>query len=327
MNPSAPVAHQPLLRVRNLATHYVDKLGVTIRAVDGVSFDLAHGEVVGVVGESGCGKTTLGRTLMRLIPPTSGRILVDGEDFLAKRGAALKAARRNIQMVFQDPFGSLNPRHSVGAIIGEPLQVHGIAGGSRRVRELLELVGLPPDAGGRYPHEFSGGQRQRIAIARALALQPRLVIADEPVSALDVSIQAQIINLLADLRAQFGLSMIFIGHDLSVIRHVSDRIAVMYFGKIVEIGPSEQILKNPSHPYTQALVAAVPRPPGTTLGDTGRSRLLPLIDEVPNPANPPRGCAFKARCPAATEQCGEAIPELLPQQDSEQPRSVACFNV
>ena len=327
MNPSAPVAHQPLLRVRNLATHYVDKLGVTIRAVDGVSFDLAHGEVVGVVGESGCGKTTLGRTLMRLIPPASGQILVDGEDFLAKRGAALKAARRNIQMVFQDPFGSLNPRHSIGAIIGEPLRVHGIAGGAQRVRELLELVGLPPDASRRYPHEFSGGQRQRIAIVRALALQPKLVIADEPVSALDVSIQSQIINLLGDLRKQFGLSMIFISHDFSVVRHVSDRIAVMYFGKIVEIGPSEQILKNPSHPYTQALIAAVPRPPGTTLGNTGPSKLPPLIGEVPNPANPPRGCAFKARCPAATERCGEAIPELLPRQGPEQTRSVACFNV
>jgi ABC-type oligopeptide transport system ATPase subunit len=251
-----------LLEVANLAKHYVDARGRTVHAVNDVSFTLDHGEVLGIVGESGCGKTTLGRCLMRLMEPSAGCIRIDGEDFLAKRGAALKVARRDIQMVFQDPFGSLNPRQSVGAIIGEPLQVHGIGNRPARVAELLDLVGLPQDAASRYPHEFSGGQRQRIAIARALALNPRLIIADEPVSALDVSIQSQILNLISDLRARLGLSMIFISHDLSVIKHVSDRIAVMHFGKIVEIGPTQDVLAAPQHAYTQALFAAIPNPPG-----------------------------------------------------------------
>ncbi len=255
----------PLLSVRDLRKHYPDADGRVVKAVDGVSFDLAAGEVLGVVGESGCGKTTLGRTLMRLMTPTSGRVELDGEDFAALKGGALKAARRKIQMVFQDPFGSLNPRHKVGHIVAEPLIVHGAASGEAlkaRVAELLAMVGLPVDAGDRYPHEFSGGQRQRIAIARALALEPKLVIADEPVSALDVSIQSQIINLIAELQARLKLSMIFISHDLSVVRHVADRIAVMKDGVIVEMEAAEELFARPRHAYSQTLLAAIPKPPG-----------------------------------------------------------------
>jgi ABC-type oligopeptide transport system ATPase subunit len=248
-----------LLEVADLTKSYVDRSGVRVDAVRGVSFGVAAGEVLGIVGESGCGKTTLGRTVLRLMEPTSGRILLEGEDFAAMSGAALKAARRKMQMVFQDPFGSLNPRHKVSTIIAEPLVVHGLNSREERVAELLDAVGLPPDAGARYPHEFSGGQRQRIAIARALALKPKLVIADEPVSALDVSIQSQIINLIADLKASMGLSMIFISHDLSVIRHVSDRIAVMKDGVFVETGTAAEIFAWPQHEYTRTLLAAIPR--------------------------------------------------------------------
>lgn len=248
----------PLLAVTGLRKRYTDKSGRRVEAVKGVDLALAPGEVLGIVGESGCGKTTLGRCIMRLMEPDSGTILLDGEDFTAKSGAALKTARRAMQMVFQDPFGSLNPRHKVGAIIGEPLVVHGIGGVEARVAELLDLVGLPATAQARYPHEFSGGQRQRIAIARALALKPKLIIADEPVSALDVSIQSQIINLIADLKATLGLSMIFISHDLSVIRHVSNRVAVMKGGEIVETGAAEAIFRAPAHDYTRSLIAAIP---------------------------------------------------------------------
>jgi ABC-type glutathione transport system ATPase component len=249
----------PLLQVQDLRKSYADQRGGQVDAVRGVSFDLAPGEVLGIVGESGCGKTTLGRTIMRLMDPTAGRILLEGEDFGAMEGRTLKAARRKMQMVFQDPFGSLNPRHKVIDIIAEPLVIHGEAGARERARELLAMVGLPAEAGARYPHEFSGGQRQRIAIARALALKPKLVIADEPVSALDVSIQSQIINLISDLKAEFGLSMIFISHDLSVIRHVSDRVAVMRHGEFVETGPVADVLERPRHAYAQALVAAIPK--------------------------------------------------------------------
>jgi ABC-type glutathione transport system ATPase component len=248
-----------LLKVVDLRKSYVDRHGHRVDAVRGVSLSVAPGEVLGIVGESGSGKTTLGRTIARLMEPDSGRILIDDEDFTAKRGAALKAARGNIQMVFQDPFGSLNPRHRVGTIVGEPLIVHGIGGVRPRVAELLRLVGLPENATGRYPHEFSGGERQRIAIARALALKPRLIIADEPVSALDVSIQSQIINLIADVKHQLGMAMIFISHDLSVIRHVSDRIAVMYQGEIVETGDVGVVFDAPRHDYTKVLLAALPR--------------------------------------------------------------------
>jgi ABC-type glutathione transport system ATPase component len=256
----------PLLSVENLSKRYVDASGYSVLAVNDVSFDLAQGEVLGVVGESGCGKTTLGRMLVRVLEPTAGRILVEGQNFAALRGSALKAARRDLQMVFQDPFGSLNPRHRVGHILAEPLIVHGLMDRAAiriRVSELLATVKLPAVSVERYPHEFSGGQRQRIAIARALALKPKLIIADEPVSALDVSIQSQIINLIADLRAELGLSMIFISHDLSVVRHVSDRIAVMKAGAMVEVGPTETVFTRPQHAYTQTLLAAIPRLPGS----------------------------------------------------------------
>jgi ABC-type oligopeptide transport system ATPase subunit len=253
-----------LLKVEALTKRYGNTDGRELLAVDNVSFDLKQGEVLGVVGESGCGKTTLGRMIIRLLEPTSGRILIEGEDFATLRGAALKTARRNVQMVFQDPFSSLNPRHRIGHILAEPLIVHGLmdrAGIKARVSGLLTMVGLAAASVERYPHEFSGGQRQRIAIARALALSPKLIIADEPVSALDVSIQSQIINLIADLRAQLGLSVIFISHDLSVVRHVSDRIAVMKAGSIVEMGSAETIFDHPQHAYTQTLLAAIPKIP------------------------------------------------------------------
>jgi ABC-type glutathione transport system ATPase component len=253
------IAAPPLLETIDLHKSYIDAKGRRVEAVRGVSLSVRAGEVLGIVGESGSGKTTLGRTIMRLMEPTRGRILLGGEDFSAKTGAALTAARRNLQMVFQDPFGSLNPRHKVGSIIGEPLVVHGIGAVSARVSELARMVGLDPGALERYPHEFSGGQRQRIAIARALALRPKLIIADEPVSALDVSIQSQIINLIADLKRDLGLAMIFISHDLSVIRHVSSHIAVMREGLIVEAGFAEQVFTDPQHDYTRALIAAIPR--------------------------------------------------------------------
>jgi ABC-type oligopeptide transport system ATPase subunit len=252
-------ASPPLLAVEGLRMTYLDRRGQPVEAVRGVSLEVRPGEVLGVVGESGSGKTTLGRCVMRLMEPTAGRIMLGGEDFRALGGGALKAARRKMQMVFQDPFGSLNPRHRVGEIVGEPLVVHGEGGVAARVAELLDRVGLPAEAAGRYPHEFSGGQRQRIAIARALALRPNLILADEPVSALDVSIQSQIINLIADLKAELGLAMIFISHDLSVVRHVSDRVAVMRHGVFVETGRTEDVFAAPQHDYTWSLLAAMPK--------------------------------------------------------------------
>ncbi|GGK48750.1 ABC transporter ATP-binding protein [Salinarimonas ramus] len=302
----------PLLEVRNLVKHYREASGARVRALDDVSLTVRRGEVVGIVGESGCGKTTLGRTIMRLVEPTSGEIRVDGVDFASLSGAKLKAARRRVQMVFQDPFGSLNPRHKVGVIIAEPLVVHGVPGAKARVAELLDLVGLPGEAAGRYPHEFSGGQRQRIAIARALALDPALIIADEPVSALDVSIQSQIINLIGSLRARLGLSMIFISHDLSVVRHVSDRVGVMYFGKLVELAPTSALFERPRHPYTSALLASVPRPVKDVVREkrAGAGLVAAAPGEIPDPANPPPGCAYAARCPLAEPRCREAVPPL-----------------
>ncbi|SFZ82084.1 oligopeptide transport system ATP-binding protein [Devosia enhydra] len=298
-----------LIAVEGLTKTYPGANGARVKAVSEVSFAIAPGEVLGVVGESGCGKSTLGRALLRLIEPDGGAIRFDGKDLMTLSKSGMKAARRDLQIVFQDPFGSLNPRHTVGGIIGEPLVVHGIGtSDSRRARvaELLGLVGLPEDAGKRFPHEFSGGQRQRIAIARALALEPKLIVADEAVSALDVSIQSQIINLIADLRRRLGLSILFISHDLSVIRHVSDRIAVMYLGRIVEIGPAEAIMESPRHPYTQALLSAIPRP------GEGRARQRTVLKgELPDPANPPTGCAFHTRCPMAMPVCSADRPALV----------------
>ncbi len=298
-----------ILDVRNVVKTFPGPNGTTIRAVSGVSFTAEKGEVLGIVGESGCGKSTLCHAILRLIEPDSGEVIFDGLD-LAKAGKSeLKSRRRDVQIIFQDPFGSLNPRHKVGHVIGEPLIVHRIgakAERAARVAELLGLVGLPSDSAGRYPHEFSGGQRQRIAIARALALNPKLIIADEPVSALDVSIQSQILNLISDLREQLGLSIIFISHDLSVIRHISSRIAVMYLGRIVEIGPAKEIMDDPRHPYTRALLAAVPEIGG------GRHERKPLVTgEPPDPARPPKGCAFHGRCPRSMDICRETRPELI----------------
>ena len=309
----------PLLSVRGLTKSYASATGAPVQALAGVDFDLAQGEALGVVGESGCGKSTLGRALLRLIEPTSGSVTFMGEDILSLSRWQLAQRRRDMQIVFQDPFGALNPRHKVETLIGEPLVVHGVKNRPARIQELLSLVGLPAEAAQRFPHEFSGGQRQRIAIARALALNPKLLIADEPVSALDVSIQSQIINLIADLRAHLGLSMIFISHDLSVVRHVSDRIAVMYFGRIMEIAPAADLLDTPAHPYTQALVSAVPLPDPTRR----KARIL-LEGELPDPANPPPGCAFQSRCPAAMDRCRIERPTLTPRQTATGPRAFAC---
>ncbi|GLQ11008.1 ABC transporter ATP-binding protein [Devosia yakushimensis] len=292
-----------LLELDNLSKTYPGG----VRAVSEVSLTIEAGEVLGVVGESGCGKSTLGRTLLRLIEPSGGSIHFQGRDLTSLSRHDMKAVRRDLQVIFQDPFGSLNPRHSVGYIIAEPLIVHGVgdkASRAKRVAELLAIVGLPEDAASRYPHEFSGGQRQRIAIARALALEPKLLVADEAVSALDVSIQSQIINLIAELRQKMNLAILFISHDLSVIRHVSDRIAVMYLGRIVETGPTETIMTAPKHPYTQALLSAVPRP-----GVTRADRVV-LKGELPDPANPPAGCAFHTRCPRVMDICHTKRPVL-----------------
>jgi peptide/nickel transport system ATP-binding protein/oligopeptide transport system ATP-binding protein len=296
-----------LLELDNLSKTYPGANGAVVRAVSEVSLTIEAGEVLGVVGESGCGKSTLGRTLLRLIEPSGGSIHFQGRDLTKLSRHDMKAVRRDLQVIFQDPFGSLNPRHTVGYIIAEPLVVHHVGdrqARARRVAELLNIVGLPEDAAGRYPHEFSGGQRQRIAIARALALEPKLLVADEAVSALDVSIQSQIINLIAELRQKMNLAILFISHDLSVIRHVSDRIAVMYLGRIVETGPTETIMTAPKHPYTQALLSAVPRP-----GVTRADRVV-LKGELPDPANPPAGCAFHTRCPQVMDICHTKRPVL-----------------
>ncbi|MCA1299569.1 ABC transporter ATP-binding protein [Stappia indica] len=312
-----------LLSVRNLVKHYRDRDGQPVRALNDVSFDLMPGEILGIVGESGCGKSTLGRTVMRLETPTSGSIRLGDLDLSRARGGKLKAARADIQMVFQDPFGALNPRHSVETIIGEPLIVHGRPDRAARVRQLLDLVGLPQAAARRLPHEFSGGQRQRIAIARALALSPKVIVADEAVSALDVSIQSQILNLLLELRREFGLSMIFISHDLSVVRHVSDRIAVMYFGAFVEYAGAGALFDAPLHPYTRALLSAIPSVPGKA-----RPRHLGRIvlkGDVPDPANRPEGCPFHPRCFAVRDQCRTTPPALAVQTGGTQPeRLCAC---
>jgi len=292
----------PLLEVRDLRVHFHDggglfrRRGPPVRAVDGVSFDLGRGETLGLVGESGCGKSTVGRAIVRLNRPTAGTIRLDGHDLAALGAKPLRALRRRLQMVFQDPYSSLNPRLSVGAIVAEPLEVHGLGDGRsrrQRVRELLTLVGLPAYAANRYPHQFSGGQRQRVGIARALALHPELIVADEPLSALDVSVQAQIINLLKRLQSELGLTYLFISHDLAAVRHVSDRVMVMYLGRIVETADSTRLYQAPRHPYTVALLSAVPLP--EVRAESERRRII-LPGEVPSPSNPPRGCAFHPRC-------------------------------
>jgi oligopeptide/dipeptide ABC transporter ATP-binding protein len=311
-----------LLEVRDLSKVYTDQHGAAVPALDGVSFTLDSGEVLGIVGESGCGKSTLGRAILRLTEASGGEVLFEGVDLTTLDKGALKRRRRDFQIVFQDPFGSLNPRHKVGAIIREPLDIHGVGTSKdrkRRVAELVETVGLPSDAVSRYPHEFSGGQRQRIAIARALALAPKLIVADEPVSALDVSVQSQIINLVARLREQFKLSILFISHDMSVVRHVSDRMAVMYLGRIVEIGDAGEVMGRPMHPYTQALLSAIPKPQVARAGHR-----IVLTGEPPDPADPPSGCAFRTRCPQAMPVCAEVRPELVARTMEGATRVAAC---
>ena len=310
----------PLVEIEHLKVYFPIKSGIVldrhvgdIKAVDDVTLDIRQGETLGLVGESGCGKSTVGRAILRLYEPTAGRIVFDGQDITGLDEAELRPLRRRMQMVFQDPFASLNPRHSVGRMVAEPLRVHGLGGCrdvSRRVRELLEIVGLPSDAASRYPHEFSGGQRQRIGLARALALNPDFVVADEPVSALDVSIQAQIINLLEELQSEFQLTYLFIAHDLAVVRHISDRIAVMYLGSIVEISPAEELYSRPLHPYTISLLSAVPIPDPTV--ERERETIL-LAGDLPSPANPPPACRFHTRCPyVQPTRCRDEVPPLRP---------------
>jgi peptide/nickel transport system ATP-binding protein len=295
----------PLLALSDIRTEFATPSG-RLTAVDGVSLDIEAGEAVGLVGESGCGKSSLGKTILRLAPPAGGTIAYDGADVTALDGAALRPFRRRVQMIFQDPFASLNPRHTIGEILETPLKVHGIGARPERqaaVRDILARVGLPPDSLNRWPHEFSGGQRQRIGIARALILRPELVICDEPVSALDVSIQAQILNLLAEMKRDFGLSYLFISHDLGVVRYFADRVLVMYLGRIVEEGQGEAFWTAPAHPYTRALVAAVPDP-------ARRRQAAPITGELPSPHDAPAGCRFHPRCPFATDLCRREQPEL-----------------
>ena len=323
---------EPLLRVNDLKVHFPLTQGMflqrqigSVKAVDGVSFELARGETLGLVGESGCGKTTTGLAVLRMLAPSAGSIVFEGEDITSHNAARMRPIRRRMQMVYQDPYGSLNPRMKVRDIVGEPLVVHGLAQDkakyAKRTAELLEMVGLLPDMADRYPHEFSGGQRQRIGIARALALDPSLLVCDEPVSALDVSIQAQVVNLFMDLQQRLSLTYLFIAHDLSVVRHISQRIAVMYLGRIVEIASRDELYRDPLHPYTKALLAAVPIPDPVL--EAERPQQV-IAGEVPSVLNPPRGCRFHPRCPMAEARCAVEEPQL---RTSPSGRSAACHLV
>jgi len=314
-----------LLTLNNIVKHFPARGGIfkktdgVVHAVDDVSLSIEEGETFGLVGESGCGKSTLGRVIARLIEPTSGEVIFDSKDITKLKAKELKSVRRGLQLIFQDPYASLNPRMPVGEIIGEALKIHNIANGKERgerVKKLIDIVGLPKDSAYRYPHEFSGGQRQRIGIARALALNPRFIIADEPISALDVSIQAQIINLFKDLQKEFGLTYLFITHDLRVVEYISNRIAVMYLGKIVEIGNSADIYSHPVHPYTEALLSAVPMP-----DPKRKKKRIILKGDIPSPLNPPSGCRFHTRCIYAQERCRVEEPLLIPRRDN---RLAAC---
>jgi oligopeptide transport system ATP-binding protein len=316
-----------LLAVRGLRVEYPVRAGwlarrrLTVKAVDGVDLELGQGETLGLVGESGCGKSTLGNAVLGIVRPTGGAVIFEGADLAGLDAAGLRLARRHMQMIFQDPYGSLNPRMRVGESVGEPLLVRGLLRGAAlraRVGELLELVGLDAGHAGRYPHEFSGGQRQRVGIARALALQPKLVVCDEPVSALDVSVRSQILNLLADLQRRLGMAYLFISHDLSVVRHVSDRVAVMYLGRIVELAPRDALFARPFHPYTEALMSAIPVPDPRRQRD--REQII-LRGELPRPTEPPAGCAFHTRCPLAVEMCRRVAPAL---EEKAPGRRVAC---
>ena len=322
------VRGETLLSVRDLKKHFPIKKGFwsrtvgQVKAVDGVSFDILPGEVLGLVGESGCGKTTTGRCILRLIEPTEGAVEFEGENVLELDRRDMRRLRRKMQIIFQDPYSSLNPRITVGGMLAEVLRIHKIAEGQAaqaRIRYLLEVVGLFPEHANRYPHEFSGGQRQRIGIARALSVDPKFIVCDEPVSALDVSVQAQVINLLQDLQKEFDLTFLFIAHDLAVVEHISDRVAVMYLGKLMEMADSVELYENPLHPYTRALLAAIPVPV-----PNARRERIELEGDVPSPANPPSGCPFHPRCPIATAECAEVIPEF---RDVGGGHYVACIKV
>jgi len=329
---SVGTASDILINVKNLKMYFPVTAGLIfqrkvadVKAVDGLSFDVKRGETLGLVGESGCGKSTTGRAILQLYKPTAGSIDFGGTELTELKAGKLRAMRRKMQMIFQDPYASLNPRMSVGSIIGEPLQIHGLAKGSKarkeRIQDLMRVVGLNPYYANRYPHEFSGGQRQRIGIARALAVEPDFIVADEPVSALDVSIQAQIINLMEDLQQQFGLTYLFIAHDLSVVRHISNRVGVMYLGKMMEMADRNELYENPLHPYTKALLSAVPVPDPAV--ERQRERII-LTGDVPSPLRPPPGCVFNTRCPIAIEECRQALPEW---RDVGGGHMVACHRV
>jgi len=334
-SPSAGRAGDVLVRADDLKMYFPVTSGIIfqrkvaeVKAVDGVTFEVKRGETLGLVGESGCGKTTLGRMILLLYKPTAGSVTFNNQDLVKLKGGELRRMRRYMQMIFQDPYASLNPRMTIGSIIAEPIIIHGLAKTRQerqdRVQELMRVVGLNPYYANRYPHEFSGGQRQRIGIARALAVQPDFIVCDEPVSALDVSIQAQIINLMEDLQEQFGLTYLFIAHDLSVVRHISDRVGVMYLGKMMELADRQELYENPLHPYTKALLSAVPIPDPAI--EATRERVI-LTGDVPSPLHPPSGCVFHTRCPIAIDECSRVLPEWRNVGSGDKEHWVACIRV